>query len=80
MIDKNKRDSLWFQDNSAAVNPFLCGTNRKFQKSPSYEHMKFKEVEEDFIVEMKKNLLKCFQDEESYGFLKDDERWQRLVK
>ncbi|WP_255682349.1 hypothetical protein [Claveliimonas bilis] len=42
--------------------------------------MKFKEVEEDFIVEMKKNLLKCFQDEESYGFLKDDERWQRLVK
>lgn len=51
-----------------------------FRKAPLYEHMKFKEVEEDFIVEMKKNLLKSFWDEESYGFLKDDERWQRLVK
>ncbi|BDZ79590.1 hypothetical protein Lac3_07990 [Claveliimonas bilis] len=51
-----------------------------FRKAPLYEHMKFKEVEEDFIVEMKKNLLKSFRDEESYGFLKDDERWQRLVK
>ena len=50
-----------------------------FRKSPLYEHMEFKEVREEFIAEMKENLLKCFRDEESYGFLKDDERWQRLL-
>lgn len=51
-----------------------------FRKSPLYEHMEFKEVREEFIAEIKENLLKCFRDEESYGFLKDDERWQQLVK
>ena len=40
----------------------------EFRKAPLYEHMDFKE-----------NLLKCFQNEENYGFLKEDERWQRLV-
>lgn len=51
-----------------------------FRNAPLYEHMDFKELREDFIAEMKENLLKCFRDEETYGFLKNDERWQRLVK
>lgn len=51
-----------------------------FRKSPLYEHIDFKEINEDFMAEMKENLLKCFRDEESYGFLKSDERWQKLVK
>ena len=42
--------------------------------------MGFKEMSEDFLAEMKENLIKCFCDEESYGFLKDDKRWQELVK
>ena len=50
-----------------------------FRKSPLYEHMDFKEVSGEFVGELKENLLKCFRDEESYGFLKDDERWQRLI-
>lgn len=50
-----------------------------FRKAPLYEHMDFKEMKEEFIAEMKENLLACFRDEESYGFLKDDERWQRLT-
>lgn len=51
-----------------------------FKKASLYEHMDFKEIREDFMAEIKENLLKCFCDEESYGFLKNDERWQRLVK
>ncbi len=51
-----------------------------FRESPLYEHMDFKEINEDFTAEMKENLLKCFRDEESYGFLKSDERWKKLVK
>ena len=50
-----------------------------FRKSPLYEHMDFKEVNGEFVGELKENLLKCFRDGESYGFLKDDERWQRLI-
>ena len=48
-------------------------------KSPLYGHMVFKEIREDFLKELKHNLLECFQDEESYGFLKDDSRWKKLV-
>lgn len=51
-----------------------------FRNAPLYEHLEFKELRGDFIAEMKENLLKCFRDEETYGFLKNDERWQRLVK
>lgn len=51
-----------------------------FRKSQFYEHMEFKEIREDYMAEVKENLLKCFCDEESFGFLKNDERWQRLVK
>ena len=51
-----------------------------FRKSQFYEHMECKEIREDYRAEVKENLLKCFCDEESFGFLKNDERWQRLVK
>ena len=51
-----------------------------FRNSPLYEHMEFKEVNAEFTAEMKENLLKCFREEESFGFLKNDERWQRLIK
>lgn len=50
-----------------------------FCKAPLYEHMEFKEIREEFHAELKNNLLECFRDEESYGFLKDDKRWQELV-
>ena len=42
--------------------------------------MEFKEISEEFVAETKENLLKCFRDEETYGFLKNDKRWQELVK
>lgn len=51
-----------------------------FRNAPLYEHMEFKEIKEEFLSRLKENLLKCFRDEESYGFLKDDIRWQTLVK
>lgn len=40
-----------------------------FRKSQFYEHMEFKEIREDYMAEVKENLLKCFCDEESFGFL-----------
>lgn len=41
-----------------------------FYESPLYRHMKFKKPGEKFFEELRKNLLKCFRDEETYGFLK----------
>lgn len=51
-----------------------------FCKAALYAHMTFKEVRPEFTAEIKKNLLKCFGDEEAYGFLKSDERWRKLVE
>jgi len=51
-----------------------------FKKSPLYEHMDFKEASEEFLSQLKENLLKCFRDEETYSFLKDDTRWKELIK
>ena len=48
-----------------------------FTKSLLYADMDFKE-NEAFLTELKKNLLLCFQDEETYGFLKTEERWKKL--
>lgn len=50
-----------------------------FRKSPLYEHMELKEVREEFVAGIKKNLQDCFRDEESWGFLKENKRWQELV-
>lgn len=49
-----------------------------FRKSPLYEHMTFKGIDEEFLAEMKRNLLKCFQDEESFDFLKGEKRWEEI--
>jgi chemotaxis methyl-accepting protein methylase len=45
-----------------------------------YEHMDFKETRDEFLSELRSNLLACFRDEETYGFLKKNERWQELIK
>lgn len=51
-----------------------------FRNAPLYEHMEFQEPKEEFLAELKENILNCFRDEESFGFLKEDSRWQELVK
>ncbi|MCI9465259.1 MAG: helix-turn-helix domain-containing protein [Lachnospiraceae bacterium] len=51
-----------------------------FSRSFLYEHMTFRKPREVFQAEMKNNLLRSFRDEETYGFLINDKRWQELVK
>lgn len=50
-----------------------------FCKSPLYSHMKFGEFSEEFLAEMKKELLSNFKDEKSFGFLKGEKRWEEMV-
>lgn len=49
-----------------------------FQGSSLYEHMQFQEVSEEFRTDMREKLLKCFQDTETFAYLKEDRRWQEL--
>ncbi|MCH5271539.1 MAG: helix-turn-helix transcriptional regulator [Lachnospiraceae bacterium] len=51
-----------------------------FAKSPLYAHMSLREPGEEFKAKVKQNLLESFRDEETYGFLKENKRYQNLVK
>lgn len=51
-----------------------------FTESGLYEHMTFQKTSRAFVEEMKDNLLQCFRDEETYGFLKEDERWRKITQ
>lgn len=53
----------------------------EFEKSPLYMHISFKKIEDPlFFQQMKKDLLESFQEGEEFEFLKDDIRWQMLLK
>lgn len=51
-----------------------------FRNASLYEHMEFQDLKSDFLAGLKENLITCFRDEGTYGFLKDNKRWQELVK
>lgn len=51
-----------------------------YAKSPLYAHMSFSEPREEFTAKVKQDLLESFRDEETYGFLKENKRYQKLVK
>lgn len=51
-----------------------------FAKSPLYAHMSFSEPREEFTAKVKQDLLESFRDEETYGFLKENKRYQNLIK
>lgn len=51
-----------------------------FSESELYEHMTFKKMEREVVKEMQKDLLRTFHDEETFGFLKEDERWSEMIQ
>lgn len=51
-----------------------------FGESKLYEHMTFKKMEPDVVKEMKKDLLRTFQDDDTFGFLKEDARWRENIQ
>ena len=51
-----------------------------FSNSPLYEHMDFKKSNSTFSEQLKEELLNCFQDKETYGFLESNERWHKIIQ
>lgn len=49
-----------------------------FTRSPLYEHMKFKEINEDSLKKAKSYLVKGFQDKETYDYLDTDQILQSI--
>ena len=52
---------------------------RSFAGSPLYAHMEFKKADDGFEKKWKQNLRKSFRDTETYGYMKDNEKWRRLT-
>jgi Predicted transcriptional regulators len=50
-----------------------------FTKSPLYSHMEFKAPNEAYLTEVREDLMKGFRDEETYAYLKENQRWRELV-
>ncbi len=50
-----------------------------FTKSPLYSHMEFKAVDEAYLFELRQDLIKGFRDEETYAFLKENQKWRDLT-
>lgn len=75
VIEKDAETAVDIMEKMLSSVEEMCG----FVKSPLYGHMEFKEISEEFLEKMKQNLLTCFRDEETYGFLKGNKRWQGLV-
>lgn len=51
-----------------------------FEKSVLYQHMSFKKPESAFAGNLKEKLLEGFRDEESFGYMKGNEAWMKLIE
>jgi len=51
-----------------------------FADADLYEHMTFKKSDENFAKGVRENLIKQFQKDEVFEFLKGDIRWEKMFK
>ena len=51
-----------------------------FVDADLYEHITFKKSDENFAKEVRENLIKQFQEDEVFEFLKGDIRWEKMFK
>ena len=51
-----------------------------YSQSRLYEHMEFKNLREEFKEQMRETLVKGFRDQETFGYMKGDARWEELLK
>lgn len=56
------------------------GDISSFRDVPLYEHMSFRELSGEFREEMKEKLDALFEEEEGFGYMKGNERWERFLR
>lgn len=75
-MEKNADAAIETMEKLLASADGLCD----YSRSPLYEHMEFKEVSRESLKQIKQTLMECFRDEETYGFMRGDRRWQELIR
>lgn len=55
-------------------------TLTSFRLSPLYSHLSFSEPEKQYFESVRESLLECFRDEETFGYMKGLEEWERIVE
>lgn len=51
-----------------------------FTKSFLYEHLHYKPIEPSFCDRMKKELLACMKDKDSFAYMEGCEEWERMMR
>lgn len=74
--EKDVKKTIAIAEKMLANTGELCA----YMKSPLYEHMTFNEIDTVFLTEFREKLMDNFRDQDTFGFLEQDERWQRLIK
>jgi transcriptional regulator with XRE-family HTH domain len=75
-LQKNEADTLRIMEGMLANLESI----QAFTRSPLYAHMEFKEADPAYFAEIRSDLLRGFQDEETYGYLKDNQQWRALAE
>ena len=73
------------QDADAVIDilgKMLAGVDRmmSFTEAELYQHMKFKKTETAFLEKMKKTLIACLKNDETMAFMKEDERFLKVIQ
>ena len=55
------------------------GTMYDFRKSSLYKHMKFRDIDEAILDDVKEKLLEGFRNEEEFGYMAGYEPWEKLI-
>ena len=55
------------------------GTMYDFRKSDLYKHMKFRDIDEVILDNVKEKLLEGFRNEEEFGYMTGYEPWEKLI-
>jgi len=73
-LEKNEAETLHIMERMLTNLDSLYA----FMKSPLYAHMEFKTPDKSYLLEVKESLIKGFQDEETYAYLRGNKRWEEL--
>ncbi len=57
----------------------VVNTLQDFRFSPLYEHMKFKDTDPKFMEKLKVNLMKYFQDENTFEYMRNNNEWKEFT-
>lgn len=55
------------------------GTMYDFRKSGLYKHMKFRDIDEAILDDVKEKLLEGFRNEKEFGYMAGYEPWEKLI-